>query len=255
MKNFHFFVLAKLLNKINLLMIVICLSIPGVSHAVFIDVLDQQYSIRGEGVVTGPEGIMLYASYNWTSDLPVFHNEGWISYVDAHTGGAFIMDSRAEGEVTSEYARVGVLRNFDNIGNGYILDGFASASLTFFPLVNSMIVFPDIGIGMGARAIIADVTNGELLYSGGFNDPYVIMSFDLSHVYLMSFESTGNYTASRNNFYSLRLEPIPEPNTILLLGTGLLGIAISRIRRKNKRLTPEYRNLSLTVPLKLDNIC
>jgi len=46
--------------------------------------------------------------------------------------------------------------------------------------------------------------------------------------------SEGNYTDTWNMNVAPGSEPVPEPTTMLLFGTGLAGLAGKKIRRKKK---------------------
>lgn len=205
----------------------------AVSHADLITVLSQEYSIGGEGSVplgNVPVGT-LTVSYDMTSSSPVSNDFSFSSPGSQFDFGWIVMNASATGEVTSESASVAITRYFDNSGSGRILSGHASASITFLPLVNSMVLTPTLDAGLGSLATITDVTTGSLLFSQLGGGPYftpALLSFNLGDVYAMSITSSEPYTIGEPSA-SLLLHPVPEETAPLsFLGLGLVMLALWR---------------------------
>jgi hypothetical protein len=73
-------------------------------------------------------------------------------------------------------------------------------------------------------------SNPTLGISGDINNPY-----SRGQVYASSgFASYPNYDYTFRTFYDDQ-QPVPEPTTMLLFGTGLVSLAGFRLRRKKKQ--------------------
>jgi len=65
----------------------------------------------------------------------------------------------------------------------------------------------------------------ERVSRGPYASEWTLISIDLSHIYTISAVSEIHMTPSADYVGYLRLEAVPEPATLLLLGLGLMGIA------------------------------
>jgi hypothetical protein len=116
-------------------------------------------------------------------------------------------------------------------------DGFDSLLLN----VNSAgIVYSLSGLSVNVTSADINVFASALSYSFGnfaFADPDVSWSFDASS---STTTQTGFTTLGTPNWEDLSVEfdtPVPEPGSMLLLGSGLMGLAASarrRLRRKDQ---------------------
>lgn len=208
----------------------------GFAQADFINVLSQEYSIEGYiyAHFYQPDYHSLYLSYQETSSFPVFHDLNNLGLGPYSTGLVWSIAS-ANGGVTSEYALVESRSTAGDKGGGPAYAS-ASSSITFSPLVSTMLVSAEwSGLFWEGEANLIDLTSGSTLYSRlpqkqpGTED--IIISFDPSHIYSMNAVTSMNWNSSE--YVSLRIQSIPEPSTLLLLGAGIVGIV--GFRRKFRK--------------------
>ncbi len=71
----------------------------------------------------------------------------------------------------------------------------------------------------------------------GFDNTSYSWSFsaDSSHSWSFSADSTGGNFGAFSSTLTARAAPVPEPSTMLLVGTGLIGIVGSRMRKKKQQ--------------------
>ncbi|MBC8317402.1 MAG: PEP-CTERM sorting domain-containing protein [Desulfobulbaceae bacterium] len=71
-----------------------------------------------------------------------------------------------------------------------------------------------------------------------FFDPSFSYDFTEAGTYYLKVSLYNDLALAQGDSYTLQVSldpaPVPEPTTILLFGTGLAGLAGSRIRRKKK---------------------
>jgi len=81
-----------------------------------------------------------------------------------------------------------------------------------------------------------DHFEGTLHWWGNFNeDEYLFdLTSQLEVDYRVNLDGFGNVAGGTMTDVTIRIEPVPEPATMLLFGTGLMGLACSRTRRKRK---------------------
>jgi hypothetical protein len=235
-----FFIIPKrggLIMKKVIAMIFSCvLLFAGISHADFIDVLSQEYSVENKLILMmQPPHPNLTLTYKETSYFPVSRES--TNYGIPNGSGGVYASSSANGGVTSEYAWVESKTSTDDKGGG-IGYAHASSSITFSPLVNTMLVSAAYSGFLPTTLELTDLTKNFTLYD--FVDPYkrsktenVLLSFDLSHIYTIVAATRAEGFLYVDNA-SLRIQPTPEPATLLLHGAGIVGLIGFRKKfRKN----------------------
>lgn len=217
-------------------LLTLALLIPTNAFALFIDVVSQEYSISGEGFGYGP-GVLdpKHVTYDKTEGNPLSSlTSASIEFQGGMGSGVYSIFTQAGGGFTSQNASVDVHVQAMDEGLAYSW-GQASATMTFRPLVTSMLVNPYYS-EPGELVSLIDLTTNQILLAINEwenNRPY-LLSFDLSHRYAMSVESGQINFAGLD--MSITIQSVPEPSTMLFLGTGLLGLACwgrNRIRKSN----------------------
>jgi hypothetical protein len=220
------------MRKHSVLSLVFVFFLSGIASADFIQVHSQEYSIEGYAHYyfnnpNYPEfGKPFTVGYQETSSSPVSQHTTWPE--GKFTGRAYA-ESSAGGEVTSNYAWVKSSAYLDDMGDA-ISEAFASASITFSPLVEVMRIVAE--RSNLTEITLIDLTLGTTLYSysGFYSSESIWMYFDPSHIYSINTKIDVGGTPWINFGGSLRIESIPEPATILLLGAGLIGLGYGRKR-------------------------
>lgn len=71
-------------------------------------------------------------------------------------------------------------------------------------------------------------------FSGTATDPLNFGPIWNSNVYSLTLEAIINQTGASTTSFDAQLTPVPEPGTMMLLGFGMLGLAVYGKRRMNK---------------------
>ncbi len=129
-----------------------------------------------------------------------------------------------------------------DIDYGFTGDQTSGSADTYLTLLNS------IGVVLeerddGSDGFQADEDNGSMKHIDDddrtwFFDPSFSYDFTEAGTYYLKVSLYNDLALAQGDSYTLQVSldpaPVPEPTTILLFGTGLAGLAGSRIRRKKK---------------------
>ena len=158
------------------------------AHADFINVISQDYTIQASAYFYHDQTYNKY--YQETSSVPISLNEQIYGSGD-HWAGGVTLGASASGDVSALSALVHCFANSSDEGDA-IAYASSSASITFSPLVNKMIVTTE--IGTYASIYLFDLTSNQTLYllyneTEGMQSESSILDFDLSHIYSMNIET------------------------------------------------------------------
>jgi hypothetical protein len=173
-----------------------------------------------EAIASGITGIefasdMFYADantggWNFSNDLGDSWNSGyyWIEgYVGAHAS------SNGIGRI-----------NFDNADGSWFTTGYCAGNTFYLEAYDISDNLLDVASGAANRRYLEGNDHGldYLTVSSATNNIAYVVIHDAGYYWVadnMSGDASG-------------VNPIPEPGTLLLLGTGLLGLGAFRFRRK-----------------------
>lgn len=170
---------------------------------------------------------MTSASHGWNVTMGVSFDLATLSAYD----GIFLAGNAADTSVLTDYVNAG--------GNVYLAGGTgwggaAAEAARWNPFLNNFGLefapFYNYGLGFGNAPISSthDIFDGvDYLYQLDGNDTLDIMASDPRSQVLVSYEGHGLYAV-----YDSDAGVIPEPATLLLLGSGLAGIAALRHRKQ-----------------------
>jgi hypothetical protein len=240
----------KLLAFVNILLLGVCsviLLTNPVANALDmpIEILTSDYHIWGDISGTlGPSGPAspptFSQTYDETSGVPINQS---ISYAPFDETPPSLMassttDIMSVGSYTSASSRLGVMNDRSN--------AFAEATWTFKPLYSDLnLVISGVAsqraFWEGRVSLIDLTTDKEVLniiygslYAGPGNRDITfdeIIAFDLNHMYSFKLFA-GSDSADDSNYISLGAKySVPEPSTMLLIGTGLV-VLVGISRRK-----------------------
>lgn len=105
--------------------------------------------------------------------------------------------------------------DFSNVDDEYNVSGFAYAGITTDTAILATLMFNSLAAGTDTIGILGIHNN---LFSGAY---YKDNGFNIDSSLDITINPAGT------------TDPVPEPATMLLLGSGLLGLACFRKRRKN----------------------
>ncbi|RMF83745.1 MAG: PEP-CTERM sorting domain-containing protein, partial [Nitrospinota bacterium] len=110
---------------------------------------------------------------------------------------------------------------------GDIFDNFLNGSLddqTFFDAIDNQSLTPpdDVSMALGWSFTLAD---GEFAIIN-----FVVSTTSPGGFYLSQTDPDSNFTL----YFSSHLQVVPEPGTLVLLGSGLVGLVWERRRRKKQ---------------------
>ena len=79
--------------------------------------------------------------------------------------------------------------------------------------------------GVVIKSVVFTLTDANSTANGGY----------ITNDMLQTFQNASSAVTGRGTNYTLKLDPVPEPTTVLLLGTGLTGVAIKTRKRLKDR--------------------
>ena len=228
---------------IPLMLVIVFSGCPA--QADIVHVLSREYSIKGEAnywpfpEATNWSQEPRFESYQETSSSPLSRTIDWTHPPVPYSGYAYVKTA-AGGGVTNDRARVRIFNYaVDSDGGETTAYAFAAASITFSPLVTTMVAvvnYGESGRDQPLSVQLLDVTSNLSLLppSQGLpsTDP-IRLSFERSHVYKMRLESS-TWAGPGPAEASLRLHAVPEPSTLLLLASGLVGLGGMAWRRHRR---------------------
>ena len=210
------------MKRIFLVVLIVLFLCPTANAVPFINVVSQQYWIWGEGYGYWSEPFN-YTYYDMTSSNPLYYDTGWISTGDQVTGaGAYMIRTSATGGYTENYAYLEAHVDVSDMGDA-ISFGQASASMVFQPLVNRLALHVEGSFYPFTNVYLINLTLNEIILDGFYANSSYLLDIDPNNNYMLRTQIPITQCSERT--YSLNIRPVSEPSTMLLLASGLLGLA------------------------------